>query len=79
VLPNGTAFISDVGMVGSEDSILGMTKEPIIHQFVTQLPIRKEPSKSPPFIINAIHILIDEETGKATSIDRIYERIWEIG
>ena len=78
VLPNGTAFISDVGMVGSEDSILGMVKEPIVYQFVTQLPIRKEPSNSPPFILNAIHMQIDPETGKAVSIERIYERHYNV-
>lgn len=79
VLPNGTAFISDVGMVGSENSVLGMVKEPIVHQFVTQLPIRKEPSTLPPFILNGIHMMIHPETGKAVSIERIYERVWDVG
>lgn len=74
VLPGGTAFISDVGMVGSENSVLGMVKEPIVKQFITQLPIRKEPSEFPPFILNAIHMLIDPNTGRAKSIERIYER-----
>lgn len=74
VLPGGTAFISDVGMVGSETSVLGMIKEPIVHQFITQLPIRKEPSELPPLILNAIHITIDPATGHAKSIERIYER-----
>lgn len=71
VLPNGTAFISDVGMVGSLNSMLGMKKEPIIHNFLTQLPVRFEVEDAMPVVFNSVLIEIDPQTGKAIKIERV--------
>lgn len=72
VLPKGTAYISDVGMVGALDSVLGVEKEPIIKRFITQMPIRHEhPAGLAEF--GAVVIEIDKKTGHAKSIKTIRE------
>jgi metallophosphoesterase (TIGR00282 family) len=70
----GTAYISDAGMTGAEDSIIGMKKESVIKKFLLQTPVRFEPSESGP-MLNGVVVDIDDSTGKALSITRIYERI----
>ena len=47
VLPGGTAFITDVGMVGPRDSVLGVKKEPVINRFLTRMPARFEVAEGP--------------------------------
>ena len=74
VLPKGTAYISDAGMTGAEDSIIGMKKESVIKKFLLQTPVRFEPSESGP-MLNGVVVDINDATGKASSITRIYERI----
>lgn len=74
ILPEGTAFISDVGMTGPEDSIIGMKHEQVIRRFIMQTYTRFEPSDKGA-MLNAVIIDIDDSTGKALSIKRIYERI----
>jgi metallophosphoesterase (TIGR00282 family) len=74
ILANGTAFISDVGMTGPEDSIIGMKSDEVIHRFLHQTHIRYEPSVKGP-MLNAVELDIDEATGRTRSIERIYERI----
>ena len=71
ILPEGTAFISDLGMTGPRDSVIGVKKEIIIKRFLTQLPVRLEVAKGP-YQFNAVLIKVDEKTGKAEEIDRIY-------
>ena len=70
ILPHGTAYISDVGMSGPIDSIIGVDKEIILYRFLTNLPKRSEPAKGP-IQINGVVIDIEKETGHATSIKRI--------
>ena len=77
VLPQGTGYISDIGMVGSEDGILGAKKEPILHRFLTRIHVRHEPANTPPFILNGIRAEIDPVSGKTVSIKRIFERYQE--
>lgn len=72
ILDLGTAYISDVGMVGSEQSVIGMNIDPIVHNFTTHMPIRKEVSKKDPFILNAVLVKVDEDSGESRSIERIY-------
>jgi len=72
VLPKGTAFICDVGMTGPRDGVLGMDRERIIERFLTSLPIRFEVA-SGPAQLNAVAVEIDEDTGRARSIERICE------
>ncbi len=71
VLPKGTAYVTDVGMVGALHSVLGMEIEPVIQRFLTQLPNRFNPVERGPSVFNAVLITIDEETGRATAIQRL--------
>lgn len=73
ILEKGTAFISDVGFVGALNSILGMTKEPIITKFFNQMPAKFEVPKTGPSIFNGIVIEVDLDQKIATSIQRIQE------
>ncbi len=70
VLPGGTAYITDVGMTGPYDSIIGTEKAPALARFRTGLPSRFEPASGDPRL-NAVVIAADETTGKATGIRRI--------
>lgn len=72
VLPQGTAYISDVGMTGSRDGVIGMRREQVVEKFLSQRPTRFEISKKDP-AINAVIIEIDEATGRALQIDRVME------
>jgi 2',3'-cyclic-nucleotide 2'-phosphodiesterase len=67
LLHQGTAYITDVGMTGPRDSVLGVKKELIINRFLTQLPAKFELAAGP-FQLNAVVIDIDELTGKARNI-----------
>lgn len=73
VLPKGTAYISDLGMTGAKNGILGMEAGPILNRFLTNLPAKFEPSSSKPVMINAVKVTIDTETGLAKKIERIQE------
>jgi len=70
ILPNGTAFITDVGMTGPDNSIIGIKKDQVIQRFLTSMPVRLEPAKGDG-IFNAVVIEIDESTGKSTAIQRL--------
>jgi len=70
LLPGGTAFISDVGMTGSRDSVIGIRKELSIERFVSQLPVRFEVAKKEPMLC-AVVVTVDEATGRAERIERV--------
>ena len=70
VLPGGTAFMSDAGMTGPTDSVIGVRKEDAIARFLTQRPHKFEIPKGP-VNLDAVVIDIDEKTGKARGIERI--------
>ncbi|SNX55448.1 TIGR00282 family metallophosphoesterase [Thermoanaerobacterium sp. RBIITD] len=70
ILSEGTAFITDVGMTGPYDSILGMDKERIIQKFTSSIPVKFDLAKGPAQI-NGIVVKIDEVSGKCTDIYRI--------
>lgn len=70
ILPGGTAYISDVGMTGPENSVIGIEKEQVIHRFLTNIPVRFEAAKGEG-IFSAAVIDINEKTGKATAIQRL--------
>ena len=74
VLPGGTAYISDVGMCGPEEGILGCEIEPIVAKFRTGLPHRFETAKGSA-IVNGVFVEIDRASGRAKSIQRIFKRI----
>ena len=69
-LPKGTAYITDVGMTGAHDSIIGIETNIIRSKFVDQMPARFGPAKEN-VSINAVIVDIDLETGRAQSIERI--------
>jgi len=70
VLPGGTAYVTDVGMVGPRDSCIGMDKDVVIQRFLTGVPNRFVVA-SGPVTFNSILVNIDGSTGRATSIQRI--------
>jgi 2',3'-cyclic-nucleotide 2'-phosphodiesterase len=71
ILPGGTAYLTDVGMSGSPNSIIGMKKEQVLQRFVTGTPVRFEVSEELPYLFQAVVVSVDKETGKATKIERI--------
>ena len=72
ILTNGTAYITDIGMTGPSNSVLGIEKDRVINKFITQIPVRFEVAKGPTEI-NGIVVDINESTGKALKIQRIRE------
>lgn len=74
ILPGGTAAITDVGMCGCFDSVIGVKKELSIQRFLTKRPVRYEPAEGPGGY-GAVVIDIDEQTGRARSILRLREVI----
>lgn len=71
ILPNGTAFITDLGMTGAYESILGVECERIIYKFMTKMPTRFEQAEGPCQFNGAI-VTVDDSTYKAKSIERIF-------
>jgi len=70
VLPKGTAYITDIGMTGPFDSVIGRRKEQILERFITQMPVRFEMADGDVQMHGAV-VEIDEKTAKATSIRRM--------
>ncbi len=70
VLPGGTAYLTDAGMCGPIDSVIGMRREPVLQRFLTQMPSRFEVASGPALVQGAI-VDIDETTGRATAIERV--------
>lgn len=74
VLPQGTALVTDTGMVGPRDSVLGMQPAIIVERFRTGMPKRFEVADGP-VQFNSVLIEVDETSGKARSIERV-DREW---
>ncbi|HEY3129662.1 MAG TPA: TIGR00282 family metallophosphoesterase [Acidobacteriota bacterium] len=75
VQDGGTAYISDVGMTGSSDSVIGMEKQGAIDRFLLQIPQKKfEPAEKKPKL-SAVVVDIDEASGRARGIQRVSR--WE--
>ena len=70
VLPNGTAYVSDVGMTGPTNSVIGSETEAVLQRFLTGLPQRL-PVADGPVALNSVLLEVDEGTGKALSIERL--------
>ena len=75
VLPGGTAYVSDLGMVGSPDSVIGMQVDDVLKRFLTGVPTRMRPVEKGPINFNSVLINVDDETSKATAISRV-DREW---
>src|SRR5487761_1449699 len=70
VLPGGTAYVTDVGMVGPRDGCIGMDKDVVLQRFLTGVPTRFVVG-SGPVTFNSVLVTINSSTGRATSIQRI--------
>lgn len=70
ILPNGTAYITDVGMVGPYDGVIGIERDVVLTKFMTQLPVRFRVQEGR-WQLNGVTVDIDETTGRATGITRI--------
>ena len=70
ILPQGTAYITDIGMTGACDSVIGVEKEDILTKFLTQMPIKYRVAKDN-VQLNGIVVEVDEATGRAVRISRL--------
>jgi calcineurin-like phosphoesterase len=70
VLPGGTAYVTDVGMVGPRDSVIGVQKEAALRRFLTGMPHRFE-TASGVVTFNSVLVTISRRSGRATAIQRI--------
>jgi metallophosphoesterase (TIGR00282 family) len=71
ILPGGTGYLSDVGMTGPYDGILGVEKEAVLKRFITSLPSRFEVPKEGRAQLSAMRIELDGKTGFAKKMERI--------
>ena len=71
ILPGGTAFMSDLGMAGALNGMLGQKKEPIIEHFLNQMPTKFVVDLLPPYVLSGVLIEIDAATGKALDVKPI--------
>ncbi len=73
ILPRGTAYISDLGMTGPYNSVLGVKPECILKKFTTGLPVRFEVAAGPS-VYAGVLITIDDTTNRTTKIERVLRR-----
>ena len=76
VLPGGTAYISDVGMTGPFDSVIGIKKDTIIERFLTQVPNKFDVAKGD-IRLQGVLMDIDAQSGRANAIERISVKLKE--
>jgi metallophosphoesterase (TIGR00282 family) len=69
ILPGGTAYITDIGMTGPREGVIGMKREVSIRRSLTQIPIKMEVDGSPPVIMGVL-LSIGTADGRATAIER---------
>ena len=74
ILPGGTAYLTDAGMCGPEDSVLGVKTEPVLQRFLTQMPVRFDVATGTVIVQGGI-VDVDEATGRASAIRRVRERV----
>ncbi|MFB3881170.1 MAG: TIGR00282 family metallophosphoesterase [Armatimonadota bacterium] len=72
ILPKGTAYITDAGMTGPRDSVIGIKRELVVERFVSGMP-RKFEVATGPVVLSGVVVSVDEETGRARSIERFLE------
>ena len=71
ILPKGTGYVSDLGMVGSVNSVIGVEIEAVLERFLTQTPRRLKVATKGPFVFNSVLIEIDTNTGRSLDITRV--------
>jgi hypothetical protein len=74
ILPGGTAYLTDAGMCGPRDSVLGVKREQVLRRFLTQMPGRFAVADGPVLVQGAV-IDVDEMTGRANAIERFQQVI----
>jgi metallophosphoesterase (TIGR00282 family) len=77
ILPKGTAYLTDVGMTGPHDSIIGVEIEAALGRFLNALPARFETATANPRL-HAVIVAADEQTGRATAIERLSYSLEEL-
>lgn len=70
ILPGGTAYLTDLGMTGPADSVIGIRKDIVIEKFLSQMPVRFEVASGPVELCGAVFD-VDEATGRARSVEVI--------
>ena len=78
VLPGGTAYITDVGMTGPHDGVIGVEKAPVMQKFLSGMPTRFEAASGDP-ILHGVIVTADDASGKATGITRLSLTLGELG
>ncbi len=74
LLPQGTAYVTDIGMTGPVDSVIGDDAEAVIRRFLTMMPHHLSVGKGKT-LFNAVLVRVDDNSGRAISIDRIYHEV----
>ncbi len=74
ILPQGTAYITDVGMTGSTESVIGVKTDLVLRRFLTQLPVRFEPAEDD-IQLSAVALDLNPSTGRADSIERVQMKV----
>ncbi len=76
ILPGGTAYVTDIGMTGPTDSVIGDDADAVIQRFLTMMPHRLSVGKGKP-VMNAVMVEVDVNSGRATGIKRIHREMEE--
>jgi metallophosphoesterase (TIGR00282 family) len=76
ILPGGTAYITDLGMTGPKDSVLGRDVQPVLHRFTTGMPAKFTVAEND-VVLEGVVLDIDEATGKARKIQRVREPLMQ--
>lgn len=77
ILPKGTAYVTDLGMTGPYDSVIGMVKEKVLRRFLTGLPSRFEVAKDD-IRLSGLLVEIDPVSRRATSVERVHEQLSQV-
>jgi hypothetical protein len=75
IFSGGTAYVTDIGMVGPKNSVIGDDNKAVIDRFLTQIPRRLAVASDRRIIFNAVVVEVDEASGKARGIERVYREI----
>jgi calcineurin-like phosphoesterase len=70
ILPRGTAYLTDVGMTGPVDSVIGSDREAVLDRFLTAMPQRLAVA-SGPCVLNSVLVDVDDASGIATAVERV--------
>jgi 2',3'-cyclic-nucleotide 2'-phosphodiesterase len=77
ILPRGTAYLTDAGMTGPHDSVIGVEVDAALNRFLTALPGKFETATANPRL-NGVVIEADDQTGRATEIERVAYSLEEL-